>query len=79
MDEAYIKGLLNDLEARSIAMGFLKAIEVVREFSLATLKEQAEVPLYRFLTTTRLERKINGIRETQRYLTDYYFKEIKNG
>lgn len=79
MDEAYIRGLMDDIEKYGYAQGFLKAIDVVREFSLATLREQAEVPLYRLLTTTRLENKIEGIRETQRYLTDYFTKEIKNG
>ncbi len=59
----------------SYAEGFLKAIEVVREYSLAT--ENKEMIYQRTLGTTRLETLTESNKAVLNHLQKYYETEIE--
>ncbi len=65
----------------SYAEGFLKAIEVVRDYSLTTFNENVNktINFADIVSITRIESECRGIALTLKRLNEYYDKEIKNG
>lgn len=59
------------------AEGFLKAIDAVVGYSITARLEDKDYQ--KMLGTTRLEQRIDVIKEVISYLKHYYEKEIKNG